>query len=451
MKKRTAFCIFFAFVLSALFCISAAALEQGYIFELKENADEDFYRLAAQQTALSEENGVYLTTDASLIFELRRNRAVEYCEPDETIELQDVTEEIAALEKDDWKRSMIGYSYAQKHGITGKGVRIGIIDSGLAPAFSEHSAATIEKGYNYIDKNEDTTDSYGHGTFVASVIAHEDLGIAGEVSIVPLKAFSNKSSAVSNIVAAIYKAADSEDYPCDVINMSFASGSDYDSLRTAIEYVVSKGIIVVASAGNGGSTALTYPAGYDGVIGVGSLDAKKVISLSSQRNTGVFLAAPGVSVRGMDLDGSERTGSGTSYSAPLVTAAAALAMQRDPKLTTEKFTKLLRQSAEDLGTTGWDSTYGWGLLNVGLMLAIEDRDMQSLIFSAYSDEICVSFAEEANEKNEIFMALYSSSGQMLKVRGFACGPVSNAKLVQNTHEIGIMLLQSDTKQLVKAR
>jgi subtilisin family serine protease len=262
-------------------------------------------------------------------------------------------------------------------------VRVGIVDSGLYEEHEAFSGLHTVQGTNYCVSEEnaartDTSDSVGHGTFVTGLIAAgqgEVRGIAPNVEIVPLKCFDSKNSKISNVVAAIYGGVDT--YHCDVLNMSFGTEiyAELKSLETAIVYASENGVILVAAAGNLTSTStgndpLVYPAAYDQVIGVGAVNQSRQVDLYSYQNASVFVTAPGRNLTGPDITAPTKykTGSGTSYATPFVTAAVVLALEIDPTLTQADVEELLQATAEDLGEEGYDYAYGYGLLRIDRLL-----------------------------------------------------------------------------------
>jgi subtilisin family serine protease len=163
--------------------------------------------------------------------------------------------------------------------------------------------------------------AYGHGTMVAGLIHL----VAPDAKIMPLRAFGADGSAtVSQIVEAIYFAVDRG---ADVINMSFSLKQDSPTLKTALDYAASKGVICVASAGNDGSSIQVWPAAYSSVIGVAATNNKGIRSLFSNfGNSLVTLAAPGEGVITTYPKQHYAQVWGTSFSAPLVSGAASLLM-----------------------------------------------------------------------------------------------------------------------------
>jgi hypothetical protein len=161
------------------------------------------------------------------------------------------------------------------------------------------------------------------------------------------------------------------DAGADVINLSLG-GYDYDQAeKDAIDYALSKGSIVVAASGNEGELdnpdrgKYAYPASYNGVISVASVNRSNVRSNFSQFNNQVDAAAPGEEIL-VVMAGSSNSygvGDGTSFSAPYVSAAAALARSVEKDINSVYFEELLKRTSTDLGTPLKDDYYGWGLVN----------------------------------------------------------------------------------------
>lgn len=344
--------------------------------------------------------GLFRTDDAGLIRELEEAGLLAYAEPDWVVTLLDVPDDPGYINGEQWELSALHMDYAWNNGITGKQengtrVRIGVVDSGVFAAHEDLNGTAIISGTNYCvsadsAERSDVSDSVGHGTFITGILAAatgNGVGVAGlapQAEIVPLKCFTAKDGTLSNIVAAIYGGVD--DYHCQVLNMSFGvkqSGVESGlpenpgALEEAVAHAEEKGVILVAAAGNApsgstGNDPVLYPAGYDTVIGVGSVDREKAISKFSYQNDSVYITAPGQGLHGLGIASGTTyvTGQGTSYAAPMVSAAAALALSVKPELTPAEFRDLLLDTAEDLGEPGWDTVYGHGLLDIGGLLEI---------------------------------------------------------------------------------
>jgi subtilisin family serine protease len=167
--------------------------------------------------------------------------------------------------------------------------------------------------------------AFGHGTMTAGLVHL----IAPGAKIMPLKAFAGDgSSDLFNIERAIYYAAD---HGANVINMSFEILQSSSTLQSAIQYALSKNVVIVAASGNDGQQILVYPAAYNSVVGVGSTDNSDVKSTFTNFGTNaVFVAAPGEGVITTYPGGNYAAGWGTSFSSPMIAGEAALVLQGRP-------------------------------------------------------------------------------------------------------------------------
>lgn len=272
---------------------------------------------------------------------------------------------------DDQKNlEQIGIESAWEAGLTGKGVTIALIDSGV----NIHDDLEEDRitGKSYVDEEEDDySDSQGHGTFLAGMLAatrSNASGIAGmtDSDIRVYKVYETGSDIAADHVAQAVRDAADED--CDVINLSIGTPTDHEALREAVAYALDQGVIIVAAAG-GDSETPYYPAAYDGVIGVDALSEELEPMETAADNESVDVTAPGEGLVSLDRTiGYERNGSGASYAAAHVTAMAAFARQEMPDLDSEGFLELLKESVQDLGEEDYDTLYGWGLVDCSLLV-----------------------------------------------------------------------------------
>lgn len=456
MKLRRLFRVAFLCFLLSLLSVSVHGAAPGYLVEIRQDValfsdiQPEFGR------PIHEETGLYYIEDPAMLQELEEAGLVESWCPNEIVHLHETTETPTLPDNQTWARSMVNYDYAASHGITGENVRVCIIDSGLRDDFSRFSNARIETGTNYLVRpgNSDrhnTSDEIGHGTFVSSVIADSNMGLAPSVTLIPLKCFGSSTTTLAEIIEAVYDAVEEirdengeiidndldgypDNYACDVLNLSFgyqksnhpANIQLQDQMEKAIQYALDKGVIVVASAGNlnrgaisTGNDTYFYPASQDGVISVGSVDTDSIIAGSSVQNDKVFLTAPGASVYGLDYKtDTYRTDSGTSFSAPAVTAAAALALSLDPDMTNMRFQEFLQFTATDLGSPERDNAYGYGLLNLALLLETIKTEIDSVSLTANEGITFVSAAHTPMGLDTFtsMMAVYDSDGCMMDCR-----------------------------------
>jgi subtilisin family serine protease len=150
--------------------------------------------------------------------------------------------------------------------------------------------------------------------------------------------------------------------------------NDNKKLREAIAYAEKKNVLVVASAGNTNYSHpedVYYPAAYETVVGVGSVDENKKIAGFSQRNSSVKLVAPGTNISTVPITNRTKPAlvNGSSYSAAVVAGVAALLLEANPELDVARLREILYRSAEDLGSPGYDTDSGWGMVNVSEALS----------------------------------------------------------------------------------
>jgi len=249
---------------------------------------------------------------------------------------------------------------------TGEGVKIAILDTGID---KDHPDLNYAGGVNFvpqgrkIDSNKFDDDN-GHGTHVAGTIAAVDntigvVGVAPGASIYAVKVLDRSGSgSLTWINNGIYWAITNG---MDVISMSLSTQYDYSSFKTAIEAAHNAGIVIIAAAGNDGSE-VDYPAAYPDVIAVSATDSSDDYPYWSNYGSEIDVAAPGVSIESTWNDGYYNTISGTSMACPHVAGVAALVLQAYPSYNPDEVRDALHQ-AEDLGASGQDIHYGYGLVD----------------------------------------------------------------------------------------
>ncbi len=452
MKKIITTMLLFAMMAAVVQPVSAnyeqadGSTGEGYIVQLSQplqNLDTMRLMSSAGLEDVYGEKGIYKVKELSDIESL--GDLVEYYEVDQTVTLFAPNDPYAYRQ---WSLASLGIEYAWEEGLEGEGISIAIIDSGVNSLHEDFEGVSFGKGRNMIDNSYDIRDESGHGSFVAGVIAaarDNGVGIAGllgGVTIVPFKCFGNSSeSSSSYVISAIYEAVDI--YGCEVINLSLGMDKDMTSMRQAVDYASAMGTIIVSAVGNDGSSEKKYPASYDNVIGVGAIDEANKLASFSQKNDSVFVVAPGKNVLSTwhSSYNSYKTGDGTSYSSPHVAVAAAIMKEYEPKANIEDFSELLIRSSLDLGAPGYDTSYGYGSLDISQFIKeLYDYDFAGIedTFPDVKDhwaseaiEFCVSkklfngisqseFAPELSMNRAMFATVLSRmSGE--DISGFASG------------------------------
>ena len=258
----------------------------------------------------------------------------------------------------------------------GAGVIVAIVDSGTGP--HPDLDANIDPGISISGGIEQTdatdVDTEGHGTHVSGIVAalaDNALGVAGvapAARILPIRVLDMNGSGDSRDVARGIRLA--ADRGARVINLSLGGVTESSAVTQAIDYATSKGALVIAAAGNGGSlSSPKWPAFYDATIAVTSIDPDDQSPAFAQRGDYIDIAAPGVRILST-AKGDYNLQSGTSMSAAFVSGAAALLFSARPQLTPADVRDILLVSAVDIGAPGRDSTYGAGRLNIPGAFAI---------------------------------------------------------------------------------
>ncbi len=255
---------------------------------------------------------------------------------------------------------------------TGNGIKVGIIDTGIQLDHPD-LASNIKGGYNAINPKKTANDDNGHGTHVAGIVAaiNNSIGVVGashQAWLYAIKVLNaNGSGYLSDVIEGIEWAINNN---LSVINLSLGTSSDVQSFHDAIIAAKNAGLVVVAAAGNNGGTVL-YPARYPEAIAVSAIDQNNVIASWSNRGPEIDLAAPGVNIYSTYRRSRYTTMSGTSMAAPHVTGAVALLLKRtekcdtnnDGKCSPDEVQTRLQNTAIDLGESGFDPLYGWGLVD----------------------------------------------------------------------------------------
>lgn len=205
-------------------------------------------------------------------------------------------------------------------------VTVAVIDTGVCMSHEDLQDRVLDNGYDFVDDDDDPDDVFGHGCSVAGIIAaniDNGIGIAGfapNASILPVRVLGpGGSGSMADVAAGIVYAADED---ADIINLSLGSMVGSQVTKDAVDYAVNKGVTVIASAGNSGGSAPGYPARYENVVAVGAVDPNG--ARSSFSNKGGDIWAPGRDVHTTFLDNGYKALNGTSFSAPYVSAMAAV-------------------------------------------------------------------------------------------------------------------------------
>ncbi|MFF0716711.1 type VII secretion-associated serine protease mycosin [Streptomyces bauhiniae] len=267
----------------------------------------------------------------------------------------------------------------------GQGVTVAVLDTGVEDDHPD-LAGNVLPGKDMVGFGAGPGDRAWarHGTAMAGIIAGHGhgpgggagiMGVAPKAKILPVRVIlEDKDPARSKARVTRGNAlADgirwAADHGADVINLSL--GDDSDSAHPeagedeAVQYALGKGVVVVASAGNGGDKGdhVSYPAAYPGVIAVTAVDRYGTRASFSTRRWYAAVSAPGVDVVIADPDHRYYEGWGTSAASAFVSGAAALLKADRPKLTPAQVKKVLEDTARDAPTGGRDDSRGFGMID----------------------------------------------------------------------------------------
>jgi subtilisin family serine protease len=337
---------------------------------------------------------LYAVIPPSAFAGLAQNPAVEFVESDGQI---DIAQASTSEYSESWALEDIGAEPVHSSNYTGKGIKIGFLDTGIDYNHPELSP-NYKGGYDFINSDDDPMDDNGHGTHVAGILAAASdgegiVGVAPDAEIYAIKVSDAKGrGSFSGLVKGINWSIENG---MDIVTMSITGKSGSKALAKAVANAYNEhGLVLVAAVGNGSGEVL-YPAAYEQVIGVGSVTKDDTLSSFSLTGSEVELVAPGSGIKSAEIGGEYRLSSGTSMATPLVTGAIALLLGSDEKAwentgmvdgdgawTNDELREVLRRTAKDLGEKGKDDSFGYGLLN----LDFPDRQAEVSVASPAEEE-----------------------------------------------------------------
>jgi subtilisin family serine protease len=309
--------------------------------------------------------GIAASLPAPAVAALQNNPSVLAIEPDGRVEAYDAELDFT------WGVARIGSGAIHGSGVSGAGVRVAVFDSGMEYTHSELAHA-FAGGRDFVNGDDDPADDNGHGTHVSGTIAAADndqwvVGVAPGVQLFAIKILdATGQGSFSDVIAGLQWAVDQGVH---VTNHSYGSSADPGTLvAQAFANAAAAGLLHVAAAGNTGNCRGTgnnvgYPARYDDVIAVAATDGADNRACFSSTGPAVEVAAPGDIILSTYPSGQFAYGSGTSMASPHVAGAAALLVSRGVPDATQ-VRGLLGGTAIDLGDSGRDKLFGFGLVNL---------------------------------------------------------------------------------------
>jgi subtilisin family serine protease len=341
------------------------------------------------------------TTAEEMVDELRTREGVEKAELDYVIQLDPQLDPVPLdhqppVDVDDpfydfqWHFPAIQLDEAWAES-TGAGVVVAVIDTGINQGGVDLDCHTFVHPYNGLTNTPGlvaATDDNGHGTHVAGTVAQctdNGIGVAGvafDASLMPVKVLN---SAGSGTVLSLVRGIDwARTHGADVINMSLGWDDPtftHPMIDEAIVAAANSGVVLVAASGNDSLNTVSYPANHPDVIAVGATDYNNLRAWYSNAGTALDLVAPGGDLfQDANVDSQPdgvlqetfqppsnwgyRWFHGTSMATPHVAGGAALLLSEKPSLTRTQVKRALECSALELGTSGSDSDFGHGLIQL---------------------------------------------------------------------------------------
>lgn len=291
---------------------------------------------------------------ASVKAELKaKGLSVRYVEPNYTMYA------FAMNPSQEWHYNMIKAPQAWTVTNGSSNVKIAVLDTGI-----DNNHQNLQ---NFVDMSlaksfvgGTTMDVQKHGTHVAGTIAsYGDVsGVMQNASLVPVKVLGDDGSGSTyGIQQGILYAASIK---ADVINMSLGGGGYSQGMDEACQTATNAGVVVIAAAGNSGTSTISYPAAYSSVIAVGAVDQNKRRASFSQYGTGLSVMAPGTDIYSTVPNNLYDSYSGTSMATPHVVGVAGLIRSVNKDLTAVQVRSILTSTAVNAGTA---NEYGFGIVD----------------------------------------------------------------------------------------
>ena len=244
----------------------------------------------------------------------------------------------------------------------------GFIDDYMGWDFTDRVGFPFDStGGDYLNWDNDPKDEQGHGTYISGIAAAQTnnftgiAGVAPNIKLVNLRAFDPSGYGEEDDAAAAILYAVMMNVK--VLNMSFGDDAFSLVLRDVIQYVHTKNLVLVGSAGNSGSPNPHYPSGYSEVICVGNSTQEDFVASNSNYGSTIDLVAPGTQIKTTARNNNYASINGTSASTPHVAAVAALILSLG-NFTNEEVKQILKTTTDDIDEPGWDIRSGAGRLNM---------------------------------------------------------------------------------------
>ena len=270
---------------------------------------------------------------------------------------------------------------------------VAVLDTGIELSHP-HLKDRLVPGYDFINDDDDPSDDNMHGTFCAGIVAD---ATKDNVKIMPVKLMDEYGGASEYLSTDLASVVFAVDNGANIISMSFGfqtkDKENYEYYNDLIAYATDRNVLCVAAMGNYmnnhdvllSRNIYDLPSDAKNVLSVGATDSDEYLAKFTDYGSDMELVAPGTDIYSSNLGGGYIMGSGTSASAPLVAACAALLLSENPDMTLSEVSDELYERAADRLSPGYDIFSGYGRANLGT----EDVKINS--FSFGYDEKHISF------------------------------------------------------------
>ena len=264
-------------------------------------------------------------------------------------------EVVDLITNDSWVLQSLNIPYLHSRGITGKGVKVAVIDSRVS---SIPNKLTIAKTVSFC-----TNDNSGvHGYNVASIIGSKEFGVAPDSDIYSLEVGDTTGEdTMETVISAIDWCIQNN---IDIINLSMGFMTYYEPLKNKCYEAYSKNITIVCASGNNGKFGGTvgYPAKYFSCISINNVNENGVLAETSSYGNSIDFTSYGESIFAYDKNGNKISVSGTSFSCPVATGIIALLKQQNKSLKPREIYELLKENSMKLDNFNKSEKFGYGLI-----------------------------------------------------------------------------------------
>src|SRR3990167_499089 len=300
---------------------------------------------------------------SQVITALKKTGLVDFVEPDAKASKVGTTDDTSLSVQWGLYKTQVASSSAQSAWDLETGntsIKVAVLDTGIDETHPELASQIVDK--NNFTNTSSSIDADGHGSHVSGVIAavgNNSSGIAGicyKCQLLNGKVLDDTGSGYYSWIAnGIVWATDSG---AKVINMSLGGSTNSQTLLDAVNYAISHDVVVVAAAGNSGSSIKFYPAGFGGVISVGATNENDVKPYWSNYGNWVMVAGPGTNIYSTYKNGGYQTMQGTSMATPFVSGVAALIWSHGNCPDSACVVQTLENTADHVAGSGSQFKYG---------------------------------------------------------------------------------------------